>query len=286
MEPSTEQQNQPIVVKIDNYTGQEPIRIIYEEPAPVERLKTIQAKMPEAFNIEGIISAPAAWLEKRAELIDQNNARVEVQREDGVITLIINERDCHPSLSEIADLEKNPENGANDYDYVIMNDIMKKSTVKGTIQFSDVFRKLAINREDAWFDPQKLAAFFRLNRSIFPTIEDAMALTSQLQHLKAKVDADFEKHKDTYTGSRSEIYHQEVSHNLPKSFYIIIPIYKGSKAEKYEVEFDVDIIDGRILLQLKSPAMNDLVQKSLDEIIDRELDRIRTAAPDLVIIEK
>lgn len=269
---------QPIMVHIENYTGEEPIKIIYREDKPIERVQTIQAKMPEAFNIAGIISAPADWLEKRVNDIDQHNTRVEVKREEGGIRLIINERDCHSFLAEHVDKEES-------YDATIVEGIMRRSTVTGSIQFTDVFKRLHINEEGSWIDPQKLAAFFRLNRSIFPDLEENMTLVSILKNIKAKINADYNKSKDTYTGSMTEFYQQSVEHNLPKSFDICIPIFKNTKPEKYNIEFDVDVVDGKILLQLKSPAINDQVEGSRDEIIDRELNRIRTIAPDLVIIE-
>jgi len=271
-------EKQPIMVKIENYTGEKPIEIIYREDNPVDRLETIQAKIPEAFNIAGIISAPADWLEKRVEDIEQHNARVEVMREQGAIKLILNERNCHVSLAEHIDEDVT-------YNAAINDHIMQRSTVIGSIQFTEIFKRLHINEEDSWIDPQKLAAFFRLNRSIFHDLEENMVLVSILKNIKAKINADYEKTKDTYTGSRTEFYQQSVEHNLPKSFDICIPIFKGAPAEKYNVEFDVDIVDGKILLQLKSPAINDQVESSRDEIINKELDRIRTIASDLVIIE-
>ena len=269
---------QPIMVHIENYTGQEPINIIYREDKPIERVQTIQAKMPESFEIEGIVSAPADWLEKRVEDIDQHNAHVEVDRDSCEINLIVNERNCHPALSEHLLTEEQ-------YNQQIMSTFMRSSAIIGTIQFSDIFKRLHINEEGSWIDPQKLAAFFRLNRSIFPDLEENMTLVSILKNIKAKISADFEKTKDTYTGSKTEFYQQSVEHNLPKSFDICIPIFKNTKPEKYNIEFDVDIVDGKILLQLKSPAINDQVEGSRDEIIDKELARIRTIAPELVIIE-
>ena len=276
----TASNGQPINVRIENYTGSEPIKIIYREDNPREELKTIQAKLPEALNITGIISAPADWLEKRSPLFDHDNARVEVKREDSTIKLIINERNCAPGLDAYIPDEAESYNGD------ITCRFRERSTVTGSIQFTDLFLRLAINKEDSWIDPQKLAAFFRLNRSIFPDLEENMRIVSILKNIKAKINADYEKTKDTYSGSRTEFYQMSVEHNLPKSFDISIAIFKGAQPEKYNIEFDVDIVDGKILLQLKSPAINDEVTTARDIIINAELDRIRTIAPDLVIIEQ
>lgn len=272
------QQDGRINVRIENYTGTAPIRIIYREDSPRVELKTIQAKEPEAFNIEGIITAPADWLEKRAREFDHLNARVDVYREQGTLKLIINERNCAPGL-EATDVEDH-------YNGEILDNYRSRSTVTGTIQMTDIFRKLRINDDEAWWDPQKLSAFFRLYRSIFPSAEDNMVLVSTLKNIKAKMNTEYEKAKDTYTGSRTEHYQMTVDHNLPKNFDICIPIFKGSKAEKYNVEFDVDIIDGKLLLKLVSPAINDEVEGARDQIIDSELKRICEMAEDLVIIEK
>lgn len=243
-------------------------------------LDTIQPKLPEALDIRGIISAPADWLEKRSDSFEHGNAHVEVKREEGIIQLIINERNCAPGL-DAADPDD-----IDWYNSHIETPYRSRSTITGSIQFTELFKRIAINKEDAWIDPQKLAAFFRLNRSIFPDIEENMRLVSILKNIKAKINADYEKTKDTYTGSRTEFYQQSVEHNLPQSFDICIPIFKGTKPEKYNIEFDVDIVDGKILLQLKSPAINDDVEHARDQIIDAELQRIRDIAPGLVIIEQ
>lgn len=278
MEQTQDNQRPALSVNIESYEGNEPVKIFHGEQDPANPTP-IEARDPEAFDIAGIISAPADWIEKRANDFDHHNARVEVHREQGKIRLIINERNCSPALSW------KDKDDAGTYNEAIMTRILRRSTVTGAIQFTNTFLRMHINDDEAWMDPQKLAAFFRLNRSIFADQEQGMIIVSLLKNLKAKINAEYEKTKDTYTGSRTEFYQQNVEHNLPKGFDIVLPIFKGAKAEKYNVEFDVDIVDGRILLQLKSPAINDEVETARDIIIDAELKRIRETAPELVIIE-
>ena len=270
---------QALSVNIESYEGKDPVKIIYSEQDPSQP-QPVEARQPEAFDIRGIISAPADWLEKRVGDFDHHNARVEVHREEGKILLVVNERNCSPALDWAGESLR-----PFSYNDTITKRILRRSTVTGAIQFTNTFLRMHINDEEAWIDPQKLAAFFRLNRSIFADQEQGMVIVSTLKNLKARINAEYEKTKDTYTGSRTEFFQQNVEHNLPKGFDIVLPIFKGAKAEKYNVEFDVDIVDGKILLQLKSPAINDEVETARDIIIDAELKRIREAAPELVIIE-
>ena len=91
MEENITNTAKPIMVHIDNYTGNGPIRIIYREDKPIEKPNPVDIRLPEPINIFGIISAPADWLEKRHRTFEHLNARVDVEREEGTICLVINE---------------------------------------------------------------------------------------------------------------------------------------------------------------------------------------------------
>lgn len=259
-------------VRIENYTGEKPIEIIYREDKSLEVLKPIPCKMPERFDINGIISAPTEWLKKNSGLIDQHNSRVDVDREEGTITLIINERNCMDAIVDgFAEMDKL---------------IASRSTVKGAIQFTDTYRALHINSDNFW-STKKLAKYLRLNRSIFAKKEEGMMLVSQLKNVQAKITGDYEKKQELHGQiSKTEFMTQQVEHNIMPRFAVNIAIFKGAPKEVYEIEIDADIVDGQIMVQLLSPAVNDEVDAERDKLIDKELFEIAGLCPDMPIIEK
>lgn len=274
-----EQKEKNAFVHIENYTGEKPIEIIYREDQPAKRHDPIPVKLPHSFEIKGIITSPYQWLSKHINEVDQKNCRINVCREDATITLYINERDYHEGWSvDKIECELRIEN-------LRKFDLIPRSYVSGSIQYTKEFERLHIN-DDTFWAPQKLAKFLRLNRHIFADTEEGMALVSLLKNVKAKITGDYEKTKETHGNiSRTEFFEQQVKHNLPDSFSIFLPIFKGGAKEKYEIDIDADIIDGEIMVQLLSPAVNAANESARDSLIDAELSRLAALAPDIAIIE-
>lgn len=267
-------------VHIENYTGEKPIEIIYREDAPAKHLDPLPIKMPQAINISGTIATVQEFLAKRKHLLYIDNCRLVVNREDAEITLIINETDSRMSV------EESVQGGFTGEDLNIS--FAPRSTVSGSIEFTEMYRNLKINA-DFWWPPVKLSKFLRLNRVVFGESgkEDGMALVSTLKNVKAKINADYEKKKELHGQiSKTEYFSQEVSHNLPDSFTVELSIFKGAPKEKYEIEIDADVIDGEIQVQLLSPAVNEDVENARDILINKELDAIKQLCPMLVIVEE
>lgn len=111
-------------------------------------------------------------------------------------------------------------------------------------------------------------------------------LNEKYKNVKAKITGDYEKTKETHGSiSRTEFFQQQFEHNLPKNFSIFLSIFKGGAKEKYEIDIDADIIDGEIMVQLLSPAINSANESARDTLIDAELKRLSALAPDIAIIE-
>ncbi len=273
MEPTNEKR---AFVHIDNYTGSEPIQIIYREDKPKEVLHIIGATLPSQFDIEGTIQAPFEWLSKHLAEVRISDCHLTVNREAGTILLTIN------------DLNRNDSFDPNSESTTMLNlDLLPTSTVQGSIQLTREFAKLRINDDNGWWHPVKLAQFFRLNRYLFAKPEDGMVAVTALKNVKAKINADYEKKQELHKQiSKTEFFQQEVTHNLPESLAMKLQLFKGGTKEIYEVEIDADIRDGEILVQLVSPAINEKKDSVCDELIDQQLQLFRDLAPTLVIIEE
>lgn len=265
-----------VSVNIENYTGDKPIVIIQRKDNAKKELDPIPAKAPVALDIEGIISTPRTWLEQRAKYIVIKNARLEVLREDGEINLIINENESHGEIEFDTITTKNgfPMDFAG-------------GEVMGKIEYTEIYKQLHINDFKHFFNPVELAKFMRLHRAIFPDNEQAAVLIAKLKNIDAKISGDYKKECETHgTISKTDYYSQHVTHNLPESFKINIAIFKGAPKETFEIEIDADIVDGKIGVQLVSPAISDADEEVRDALINEEIEAIKKLCPDLVIIEK
>ena len=227
-----------------------PIKVIIEEGKAPEELSP---KEPEIIKIQGTISAPLLWLEKRIDTIEQLKAHIVVCRDDMTIKLVIDEKNYYQSV------------------------------ILGSLQSSKEVQDFGINTGKTW-EPEKLSMFLKMHRACFVTKTENMTLVSLLKNFKAKIVSDVEKSKEE-SGSKTDNYSQVVDSNLPKSFKIKIPLFKGSSTEEIEVETYADIDGRNASLTLISAGATETIDNVKNNIIDETLNHIREVAPDIVIIE-
>lgn len=244
-----EKENKINVVVPRDYNGK-PIEVVIREgKAPV----ALDPKEPVRVTINGTIDALYRWLEKRVELIDQKTSNIIVNRDRMAMSLSINETDYY------------------------------QTKVSGALQESKEMVEFGINTDKKW-EPIKLSQFFKMHRAFFKDKSENMILVSTLKNFKAKVNQDIERSKEE-NGNKVDNYSQVVDSNLPKSFKLNIPLFKGFACEEIEVEIYADV-DGRdVSLSLVSAGANETIEEYKNKVIDDQLNTIREIAPDLVIIE-
>lgn len=224
---------------------------------------------PKKVAIIGTIAAPFAFLEKRwnagvcesdcdgnrpASQIDHERTHIIVDRDHLKMMLICNETDERNGM-----------------------------TITGQIELSRQFKAFGVNM-DVKFEPEQLANFFRINRSYFKERQENMTLVSQLKAFRAKIETEVEREKKD-NGSVTDVYKKVVKSNIPPSFKVCIPIYKGAKPEEIEIEV-IATVNGRdVSLELISPDAASIVEDVRDRLIDEQLDKIREFAPEIPIIE-
>ena len=120
--------------------------------------------------------------------------------------------------------------------------------------------------------------------TIVGTVEFTEIFKSLLKNFTANAKSQVEKQRDP-SGSRADVYRQEVESNLPKSFDLNLAIFKGTPKVTVTVEFDHYLSDGDCLLLLVSPGANEAVEDFRDKCIDDVLDQIRKIAPEISIME-
>lgn len=242
-------ENKLNVVVPKDYSGA-PIEVVLREGKATVAL---DPKEPERVIIGGTIDSPFRWLEKRIELIDQKSANIIVNRDKMRLLLDIDETNYY------------------------------HTEISGALQASKEMLEFGINTDIHW-EPIKLSQFFKMHRAFFKDKSENMQLVSILKNFKAKVNQDIERSKEE-NGSRTDNYSQVVDSNLPKSFKLSIPLFKGFSCEEIDVEIYADV-DGRdVSLSLVSAGANEAIEGYKNKVIDEQLDAIRQIAPDIVIIE-
>ena len=242
-------ENKLNVIVPKDYNGA-PIEVVLREgEAPV----ALDPKEPERVVINGTIDAPLRWLEKRVELINQKATNIIVNRDKMGMALTIDETSYY------------------------------QTEINGILQASKEMQEFGINVEKKW-EPIKLSKFIKMHRAFFTDKSQNMMLVSTLKNFKAKVNQDIERSKEE-NGSKVDNYSQVVDSNLPKSFKLNIPLFKGFSCEEIEVEIYADV-DGRdVSLSLVSAGANEAIEEYKNKVIDEQLGAIRQIAPDIVIIE-
>jgi len=243
-------ENKLNVVVPKDYNGT-PIEVVLREgKAPV----ALDPKEPICVAISGIIDSPLKWLEKRIGLINQKSANIKVNRDNMIITLTIDETNYY------------------------------QASISGKLELSKEMKEFGINIDKTW-EPNKLSLFIKMHRAFFTDKSQNMQLVSVLKNFKAKVNQDIERSKEE-NGSKVDNYSQVVDSNLPKSFKLFIPLFKGFANEEIEVEIYADV-DGRdVSLSLVSAGANEAIEEYKNSVIDDQLEAIKVIAPDIVIIEQ
>ncbi len=235
--------------------GMDKVEMLIRE---VKEANELPVKEPVKIAIQGTIGAPLEFLKRRMDQPDQINQKrshILVDRENITVNLVYNE-----------------------------NDEYNRGTVTGSLQIHPKFKEFGINTGKVWA-PTELGMFFKMNRAFFTTKEENMKLVNELMNFTATVNNSLQKSANE-KGDRTDYFNQVVNSNLPKSFNLLIPIFKGSKPETIEVETFAQI-DGRdVAFMLISPGAQAVMEELRDAVIDKELKEIREICHDIAIIEQ
>lgn len=240
-------------VQINLAPGQTSAEVVIRQGEAAPQLKPLP---PVKIDILGSVGTVAEFLAKRinAGQFSQDRCNIQVNRERIIIALTINEDDPYRS-----------------------------GTVVSKLQFNPRFLSFGINDDKVW-TPSELGMFFKMNRSFFPDRQVNMQLVSQLMNFSGTVNASIERDIN-HNGSYTDKFAQVVNSNLPPSFSLRVPIFKGMPPQTLEVETFARI-DGRdIQLVLISPGAQASLEDIRDNVIDQEISAIRAIAPEIAIFE-
>lgn len=241
-------EQQPIVVNLPE--GQNTLTLLQgKAPAQLDNLA------PLKINIEGTIYAPLNFLDKRVKDIDQHKAHIIVNRDKLQILLVIAESDAY-----------------------------NNGKVLGKLQLSEIFVNLGINSSKGW-NPEQLGQFLKLNRSFFVNKEEGMKVVAALKSFDAKVNQTVQR-ETKENGNRALSFRQAVDSNIPEKFKLNLPIFSGSEKHEIEVETYASVDGTDVTIHLQSAGANEVVEETKANVITDTIEKIRTTAPEIVIIEQ
>lgn len=224
----------------------------------VDKVNELPVLEPEKVNISGTITSISSFLEKRwgcEGQINHEHTHIIVDRDNLSMTLVANETDAR-----------------------------NKMVIVGKLQLSRQFMEFHINDGYAW-EPLVLSQFIKMNRAYFSNRDENMKLVSVFKNFKAKVNTDYERDRKE-NGSFTDNYSQIVDSNMPDCFSVVLPIFKGTAVKTIEVETYATINGHDVTVQLISPSAQQVVDETLDAIIDEQIAAIREIAPEIPFIEK
>lgn len=244
-------ENEKLQINLGN--GVEKAEVVLREGPAV---KELEPKAPLKTDISGVIGSPLEYLKKRLSTgqFTQERSHLIVNREKILLSLIINEDDEY-----------------------------QRGLIEGVLDFHPKFEEFGINTGKVW-TPTELGMFFKMNRAFFPDRGVNMKLVTDLMNFAATVNNKIERSVKE-NGDRTDNFAQVVNSNLPASFVLNIPIFKGMKPETLEVETFAKVDGREVAFILISPGANQTLEEIRDNTIDAQLEQIKVIAPKLAIIE-
>lgn len=224
----------------------------------VDKVNELPVLEPEKVSITGTIGSILSFLEKRwgcEGQIDRGHTHIIVDRDNFSMMLVANETDARNRI-----------------------------VVSGKLQLSRQFAAFHINDGYAW-EPVQLSQFIKMNRAYFSNRDENMKMVSVFKNFKAKVNTDYERDRKE-NGSYTDNYSQIVDSNMPDRFSVVLPVFKGTEAQSIDVETYATIDGHDVTVQLVSPGAQEVVDRTLDAIIDGQIAAIMEIAPEIPFIEK
>ena len=218
----------------------------------VRKGDALPLKEPNRIIVEGILESPFEYLSKRIGMINQSQCIIKVDRENMIIKLIIDEHNYY------------------------------HDTVSGSLSLHPDFVKFGIN-SGKYRTTIEMAEFIKMNRAHFENRQDAMDLVTLLRKFKAKVDKQVEAEFNPGKGDKRVLVAQTVESNMPPSFKVCMPVFRGTPKRVIELETYFNPDD--LTCTLVSPQANEIAEDFKNSAIDDVINRIRDIAPDIVIIE-
>jgi len=210
----------------------------------IRRGEALQLFPKKSVRINGAIDAPSRFIEARNTEFDTLKSHTLIDRDNKVITLIINE-DSHEG------------------------DVV----VEGKIEIAKDFKDLGINQGKS-YSPAQLSQRLKMLRAFFPSKVEHATIVNTLRNLKAKVKSDLDK-LDDQRGNVTQNFTQAVESNMPESFSMEMPLIKGGINYSFPISILLEVNNTEITCFLESVDAQEILDNVSSAKIDEEIEKIK-----------
>ena len=228
--------------------------------------KMLEQKPPVKICIAGHITAPAEFLKKRyRDRIDAaestNNGYILQKVDIKNAVLVVNED------AMTIQLLMDPENHYG-------------TEITGKLEFTNYLDGFHINTQHQFTRPE-LTKLLRFSGQLFRDQDkyEELLKAYQIFDFKAVIEA---AESDDTRGNKSQSMVKKLTSNLPESFVLRLPIFKGQKPEEFRVEICLDTTEKTARFSFESPELKALIDQRKIEIFEEQLKDFQ----DFVIIRK
>ena len=221
------------------------------------------AESPRQFQqkvtIAGVLNSPTKYFQKRKDRLIEKTCHLLVNREKQWIKLVVNEEDKH---------------GAE---------------IIGTLETSSYIKRMFIN-EDKQFNLTDMAQMLKKNIMFFADKSTesgesiCLALVAALRNFSATINTSVAD-KSNDRGEMQKLFDRSVqNHNIPESFVLKIPVFKGATESEFKVEICFQVRDASISAWLESNELRMLQAQLIDIAINAEVSVFEES--NIVVIEQ
>lgn len=143
------------------------------------------------------------------------------------------------------------------------------TVVTGTAELSEELSLFGIN-QTKFFNREQLVKIFRFNRRFFPNREEHQKLIMSYQSFKASVSKELSVESDQ-RGNRANHSSKMVKTDLPESFVISIPLFKGYDPVTFPVEICIEENDSGCRFWFESIDLAEILETKKKEMFSNEL---------------
>lgn len=210
--------------------------------------------VPQQVVISGTIKAPGAFLDSRIDkgLHDKNKAHVVFDREAFLIVLTMDET----------------------YE--------KGTRIEGKLELHPKLVAFGIN-SGTRLSHKQMFMFFRENRMYFSDETEHKNLIAKLSDYHSKLETELRSKDDLSGNTLTSIETRIMTNEVPMSFGLTVPIFKGEPKKKFRVELLVDVSSRAVQFVLDSIELRELIEAERDLLIDEQIGKFKTA--DILVIE-
>jgi len=153
--------------------------------------------------------------------------------------------------------------------------------ISGKMEVSDELKPFHIN-EPQTFSREALVKLLRFNKRFFTDAAVHDNVLKAFQSLSLTGNTQLKAESDTRGNKEAQFKKVIDSQNVPTTFYLTIPIYKGQEPVKFLVEICLDSSESSVIFWFESVELAELQAAKVEEIFNEQ----RTLFSNFVIVNK